>query len=452
MDKRSLIAELSAKRLSLRSGLDTLLNTANTAGRALTEDESARFDREEAEVRQIDEQIKSLDEQIRADEQHAETMRRYAPTVTITSEPEVYRKSGKHSYFKDLYRAKYGTDRDAVDRLVRNDKMVAEKRAGLTTVNGAGGEFVPPAWLESEFVRLARPGRVTANLIPTEPLPAGTDSLNIPKVTSGSAVDIQGTQNTAIQETELQTSSVASSVFTVAGGQTVSLQLIEQSPLNIDTLVLEDLSAAYAVKLNTLILTGSGSAGQPMGIMTLTGTNSADCPTPSGAQTLAGNVYGAVANGVQLVHTNRFMPADRIVMHPRRWASLLSQVDSAGRPLVVPAAGTQGTGFNLIAEAGEVAAQGFAGTMQGLPVFLDALIPTNLTADTGSGEDAILVARFADLKLWESDIRAETFQQTYANNLSVFIRLYNYASFQPARYPKSISVVTGSALSAPVFI
>jgi hypothetical protein len=89
--------------------------------------------------------------------------------------------------------------------------------------------------------------------------------------------------------------------------------------------------------------------------------------------------------------------------------------------------------------------------MHGLPVFADALIPTNLTADSGTGEDAIIVARVSDLILWESDIRAEAFEQTYAQNMSVFVRLYNYGSFQPARYAPSISIITGSGLAAPSF-
>jgi hypothetical protein len=57
----------------------------------------------------------------------------------------------------------------------------------------------------------------------------------------------------------------------------------------------------------------------------------------------------------------------------------------------------------------------------------------------------------ADLMLWEGTVRAEAFNQTFAQNLSVFIRLYNYASFQPARYPQSISLISGAGLIAPTF-
>jgi hypothetical protein len=87
--------------------------------------------------------------------------------------------------------------------------------------------------------------------------------------------------------------------------------------------------------------------------------------------------------------------------------------------------------------------------MLGLPVYVDATIPTNLGA--GTNQDFIMVARMADLILWESNVRAEAFQQTYAQNLSVFVRLYNYFSFQAGRYPKSISLINGTGLTTPTF-
>jgi HK97 family phage major capsid protein len=448
MDKRSQINELSEKRTTLRNGLDALVNGAVEAKRELSADETERFDREESEIRELDKSIDKLDEQIRADEQHAETMRRYAPSVTITSEPEVYRKGGENSYFKDLFRSKEKQDHQATERLRRNDRQVAEARA-LSTGAGAGGEMVPPLWLTQDFVRYARPARITANLVPNKDLPAGTNSINVPKVATGTATALQTTQNSQVQVTDLTTGEISSSVFTIAGGQTLSLQLLEQSPVNMDELVLSDLAAAYAVNLNSLVLQGTGTSGQPVGILTLSGTNQIDCAAPTTGQTLAGQIYKSVANAIAQINTKRFMPPDTIIMHPIRWASLLAATDTTGRPLVTPHAG--GNMMNPLGLAADVAAQGFVGTMAGLNVYVDALIPTNLTADSGTGEDAIIVARLADLVLYESTIRAEAFQQTYANNLSVFVRLYNYASFQPARYPASVSVITGSALTAPTF-
>jgi HK97 family phage major capsid protein len=216
----------------------------------------------------------------------------------------------------------------------------------------------------------------------------------------------------------------------------------------VDDVILSDLAAAYAAQYNTLILNGSGTGGNPTGIMTLAGTNAVDfSATITAPATWASTFYSKIAGAIQAVHTNRFLPPDTIIMHPVRWAYLVAQTDTQGRPLVLPAANA----YNPAATNGEVASQGYVGTLLGLPVYVDALIPTNLTAGAGTNEDAVIVARMADLMAWEGNVKAEAFPQTYANQLSVFIRLYNYMSFQPARYPKSISVVTGKNLGAPTF-
>jgi HK97 family phage major capsid protein len=443
MDKRSLIADLVAKRSAERTKLDGILSEARGADNVLSDEQRSAFDAGEAEVRALDERISELDAQVRADDAAAEMAKRYAPSgVKVTREPEIYRSGlGGRSYFRDLHLSTYRGDRDATERLARNNKGREVEERALTTVNGAGGEFVPPLWLEKEFVRLARPGRITGNLVPTQALPSGTDSINVPKVATGTAVAVQGTQNTAVQQTDLTTTSISSSVTTIAGGQTVSLQLIEQSPLNVDDVILADLAAAYAVQYNSLILSGSGTGGNPTGVLTLSGTNSVSITA-----TTAVGLYSAIANAIQLIHTNRYLPPDTIIMHPRRWAMLLAAVDSSNRPLVVPNANNP---MNALGTAGEPVSQGYVGTIQGLPVYVDALIPTN--GGAGTNQDTVIVGRFADLIAWEGNVKAEAFPQTYANQLSIFVRLYNYMSFQPARYPKSLAVVAGAGLVPPTF-
>jgi HK97 family phage major capsid protein len=453
MDKRSMIADLATKRSAERAKLDALLDEARGGDQVFTEDQRAAFDAGEAEIKALDERMAELDAQVRADEAAAELQRKYAPKAGATvTEPEIYRSGvGGKSYFRDMWNARQNGDVDALDRLRRNNKARAEERSsvGITTVNGAGGEFVPPLWLESQFVKLARPGRITGNLVPTQPLPAGTDSINIPKVATGTTVAQQATQNQAISQTDLTTTSVNSPVITLAGAQVLSLQLIEQSPLNVDDIVLADLAAAYAQAYNTQILSGAGGAGNLTGIMTLAGTNAIDFSAAiSAPATWASSFYSKLNDGIQRIHTNRYLPPDTIIMHPVRWAYLLTQADSQGRPLVVPDTGAP---MNALGNQDGVVSQGYVGRMLGLPVYVDAMIPTTLTAGAGTNEDAVIVARMADLMAWEGNFKAEAFPQTYANQLSVLVRLYNYASFQPARYPKSISVITGKNLGAPSF-
>ena len=443
---RDLINRLLERRAELKNELDAVLVAPTNESRDLNTAEAARFDELEAEIRALDDRVRDLSEQLTRDEAAAEVARRLqlGATVQVTREPETYRRGGQRSYFRDLYLAREKGDRDAYERLERNNRQRADtEQRAINTTNGAGGEFVPPLWLEDEFVRFVRPGRISANLCRHGDVPPGTDSINIPKVNTGTAVAPQLAQNTGVQQTDLTTTSVSSPVVTIAGGQTVSLQLIEQSPLNIDEVVLSDLAQDYAQKLNTQVLSGPGTAGTVTGLLTLAGTQAVTYT--SGTPTLAA-LYSKLAGAIQAIHTSRFLPPTAIVMHPRRWAWAEAQLDGNSRPLIVPISGGP---FNAVANLDQQASQGLVGQMLGLPVYVDALIPTNLGA--GNNQDEIYVAKTDDLWLWEGQVRAEAFQQTYANNMSVFVRLYNYMSFQAGRYPQSIATINGTGLTAPVF-
>jgi HK97 family phage major capsid protein len=359
----------------------------------------------------------------------------------VTSEPEVYRKGGQTSYFKDLIRAQLSGSRDAIDRLVRNDRAMADsvEYRALTTTDGAGGDFVPPLWMVQNYIELARPGRVTADLVRNEQLPAGTDSINLPRLATGTAVAEQATQNTAVQNTDATTNSVTAAVATLAGQQVVAVQLIEQSPINMDQILLQDLAADYAVKTDVFVI--NNNAANKVGLLNVSGVNSVSLTV-----TTAIGLYAKVADAIQQIHTNRIMPPQAIVMHPRRWASLLAAVDSANRPLVVPSGNSPQNGMGTF---GGVNSQGSVGSLQGLPVYVDPNIPTNLGA--GTNEDRVIILRTDDVILFEGTPRSEAFRETNAANLSVLLRFYNYVAIHASRYPKSISVLSGVGLVPPTF-
>ncbi len=91
--------------------------------------------------------------------------------------------------------------------------------------------MAPPAWLESEFVALARAARVTADRLTKRPLPSGVSSVNIPKVTGGTATSVQTTQNTTVAAVDPTTSALSSGITTIAGKVVVSLQLLNRALL-----------------------------------------------------------------------------------------------------------------------------------------------------------------------------------------------------------------------------
>lgn len=454
------IQELIAARAAARDGLaaqrdalgveaQAILDHVETEARTqLTEDENARHLEIIGQRATLRTQIEAADGEISAlradqaaDEARAaaarDTHRVAEPAARTGAEPVTYRKGGQESYFRDLYMAKSYGRADAIERLRRND---AEVRA-ISATDGAGGEFVPPTWLVDEFMAKARPGRVFANNLTQLPLPGGTDSISLPRITTGTSVAEQATQNSNVSETDMVTDSVTAAVATLGGRQTVSLQLVEQSPINIDQIVLGDLAADYARALDVFCLTNNATSKK--GILSVSGVNTVTytAATPAVADYIAKLVAAATA-----IHTNRYLPVEKIFMRPDVWGWIVSGQDANKRPLVVPV-GFGASNASGIAEG--AVAEGLAGyiTSLAVPVYLDPNLPDN--KGTGTNESWTVAARTSDIQLYEGTLKAESFRETKAEQLSVVFRLYNYAALHSERSPKSISVVSGTGTITP---
>jgi HK97 family phage major capsid protein len=431
----SLRDTLVAKREEKLAEATAVVETAETEARDITAEELEAVKAARSEVDALDARITELDAiTSRAASAPVSTPR--TGGATVTAEPSTYRKDGQTSYFKDLFSAQIRGDMDARDRLVRNDREV---RADLNTADGEGGDFVPPLYLVNDWIEYARAGRVTADLMDKKALPAGTDSINLPKVATGTVVAGQAAENTGFQNTPMTTETVTSAVTTLGGIQIMSVQLLEQSPINMDAVIIKDLAADYARALDTFVITSNATGKK--GLLAAAGITEAVT-----TQDIIGAVgfWGTLSDVIQQIHTERFEAPDAIVMTPRRWAYLLTAADNVDRPLVVPAAYGR---FNALGAQDGVAAQGFVGSLQGIDVYVDANIPTTLGDD--DNEDAVIVMRRTDSMLFEGTPRAEVFRETYANQGSVMVRMYNYAALATERYPQSIGTITG--LTAPTF-
>lgn len=453
---RARLAELLNERAELAAKRDAVLAAPTAENRDLTEDEAKAFEAVRSEIVAKDEEINELRARIsnlEEDEKRQANVDKMAAELgnagdqrnpaRVTNQPETYRRGGPRSYFRDLVQAQVYGSREAVERLIRSDREVADqiKQRALNTTAGTIGEFVPPLWMVDEYVRLARAGRVIADQLRHQDLPTGTNSINLPKLLTGTATAQQTTQNTSVQNTDATSGSVTATVATLAGQQVVSLQLIEQSPINMDEVLLTDLGLDLATKID--IFSINNNAANQVGLLNVSGINSVSGFTGTSLAAL----YPKVADSAQRIATLRFLPAQKIFMHPRRWAWAISALDTANRPLVVPTANMP---MNAMADLGDtVNAEGFVGTMQGFPIFQDPNIPTNLGA--GTNEDRVIVARTDDIILYEGTVRAEVFRETKADQLSVLLRIYNYVALQSARYPQSISVISGTGLTPPTF-
>jgi HK97 family phage major capsid protein len=460
---RARVGVLEAERDGLQADLDSITSTIEAEKRSTpTEDEFAKFNEIRGKIDAKDSELAEVRDSLKAAEEAEVRAAREAGTrkdlgqvgeaaevrtrAAVVSEPNpVYRKDDTStSYFRDLALSGMpgmGHERaEAQDRLIRSQ----ETRAGdLTTVAGAGGEFAPPLWITSEFIGLARAGRVTADLTNKQPLPAGVSSINLPKVATGTAAGVQATQNSALTDTALTTTSVSSGITTVGGRQIVSMQLLQQSGIPFDNVVLQDLAAAYAVQVDSQVLYGSNSNGQVKGLVSCATNNAFTSGSPAPASvTNANSLYYIAQKAAAAVQTSIYKAPDAMIMHPNRWAWILGSVDSSARPLVVPT----GTGFNGVGTGGPVG-EGFAGTFGGLPVYLDANIST--TANSATNQDEIYLIRRDECWLYESPVQAESFTATYADNASVLFRVLGYLAFIGNRRSGAVQSIRGTGLIAP---
>ncbi len=452
------IKKLNERRSALLEEIRSAITAAETEERDLTDDENASIVTLRMQIAELDVRIADLVEDERREHEAAEAIAALEGRTgagvgggRVTNEPTTYGRGAQHSFYRDLAHAHAPggmADPEARERLQRHrqetdvelrSRPELEQRANMSRTDGTGGEFVPPLWLVDQYVPLARAGRVAADLCRNLPLPAGTDTITLPTVATGTAAAEQS-DGSSVQKTDMTTSSVAGAVRTIAGQQVFAMQLLDQSPINFDEVVFADLISDLFAKLDVQVLNGTATNGK--GLLQLASTISVSY---TDASPTVPELYPKIADGDQQVHTNRFMPPQARLMHPRRWGWILASLDANSRPLVVPnAQGPQ----NAFAGMDDVRSEGSVGSLQGLPVYVDANIPTNLGGGT---EDAIITARFDDLYLYEGALRSRVLYETDADTLSVRLQVWEYFAVLFGRYPKAIAKVTGTGLAAPTF-
>jgi HK97 family phage major capsid protein len=366
-------------------------------------------------------------------------------SVSVSSEPLTYDRNNGNSLFRDLVYSGRG-DLQAARRLDRHKREMEIERPqasefALSSTDAAGGYLVPPLWLQEEFVALARAGRVTANTIGPRELPPNTDSINLPRMSTGTAVALQS-DGGAVQSTDAAFDTIAADVKTVAGMQDVSLQLVDRSLPGVDEVIFTDLSKAYNVLLDSNVLTSN--TANNLGLLNVSGVNSI---TFTQATPTVPLLYPKLADAVRQIAEGVFTPATAIFMAPRRWAWITAALDTQNRPLITP----EEPVVNATGNANAPIAQGLVGSIQGVNIYTDPNIPTNLGG--GTNEDRIIVVAAPELYLWEA-IEGPflmVFPDVLSGNLQVRFRLHNYFAQLFSRRPKAISVISGTGLAGVTF-
>lgn len=442
----TLSAKLIEQRDALVADVETTLAAEEVSAEAL-DAASVKQD----EIAALDERISTAQANEKRTAELAESRKESrVGGFSVVRESMTYDKDGKNSFVRDMIGAQLRNDSTSWERLHRHQAEVAVETRDISRTDGAGGDFVPPLYLINEYAEFARAARVGANLLTNMALPAGTDSINVPQITTGTLAAFQSADNAATTTRDMVSSTVTAPVRTISGYENVSIQLVEQSPLagGLDRLVFGDLMADYALQLNTAVVgAGDGTSGTLKGLITLGADTTNGIPTTWTETTpTAVNGAKAIAQAISKVVTNRYKAAEAILMHPSMWYWLSSQVDGSNRPLVVPTTGASqafnasGTILNPGAPAGVV------GTIQGVPVFIDATLPKNYGATTNYSP--IIVGKFSDSYLFESGVKTRVLPDVLSGNLTVRFQVYGYAALAH-RFNKSVSVISGTGTVAP---
>jgi HK97 family phage major capsid protein len=436
------LSTLTEKRDAALAAGTAIVDKVAAETRDMTDEELDQVKAHKADAETRDLQITEIEALEQRSQRAAEQRARFASVTTqveVTGNEAVYRPGTGISFFRDILAARQG-DSGAAERLQRNNAEGEEReRRDGTTGATSMGSFIPPVWLVDELAERARVGRVLAPFMRPGGFPT-TNSITIPRITTGSSVAGQAGENAAVSETDLITAQLTRTTVTIAGQQDVSQQSLDLSPFAADQIIFADLRGAYEAELDRQILRGSGT-NELLGLNAVAGINAV---TYTDASPTVGEAYPKFADAIQQIHAARFAPAQLISMAPRRWAWFLAALDTTNRPLVNPIAPA-----NSVAAFGGVAAQGIVGSIQGVPVVVTG--SHSLVLGAGTNEDQVVVFRGDDCILMESPIRTRVHEQTLNNTLTVRLQLFAYANFFAGRFPASTSTIGGTGLISPTF-
>lgn len=324
-----------------------------------------------------------------------------------------YTRDGRHSYFEDLARfTRDAADVDTQERLAAHAEDIV---AAHVEDDGAMARFVPPTYLLDQADGYAASARYTG-VIFAQALPKATDSINIPLVMGGDPE---------------KNPYISAPVRTIAGQQGIHAKLLDDSPLMFDMIMFRDLVVDYATNLNRQIIFGTGMEGQLLG-------SRDGVPTVNLAGQNSEAVYDAIHQAARRISETRFLPPDVVLMHPRRWAALLTMIiDGRGaadrlmwRPSVEP-------------DAAVAAHLRFYADADADPT--EIAVVTDMDMIDGD-TDFIHVMRSDDPALWRSGLRARCLPES-EDDLVLF-QVYSYVAFTAQRYASIIEI---GGLEAPQF-
>lgn len=368
----------------------------------------------------------------------------YGP-ISVKREPLTYEPHTQVSFFQDLATAQLrpGEADQARARLAAHrHELEVERRVNPRAVLGQGGEFDPPLWAITQFATAARSGRVIADLVRNLELPAGVNSVHVPLLTTSANAAVQSADGTQAPSVDQVTADVAGNtrVTTIAGDVDVSQQLFDWVPTpGYDGIVYVDLMRTYNQTLEQQLTFGTGLAGQQTGVTQITGrqTDISGSGVSVTQATGVPQIKPLIGQAMAVIGNNRKLQADNMVLAPRRWAWIVSDVSEVPIVQTIP---FDWDAFPMVGadQAVKTTAMGIAG----LPAWQSGACMSGAATAT----DVAVVFRSTDMLLYESTPKFATMPNPLSGTLSIRLQLRKYVAF-PILRPGGICCVT--ALPAP---
>ena len=445
------LGSLREKRESKTSMIESIVERAAEEVRDLTEVELVNVEALNTEIKKLDERIeqisdielrnsKAADLAAKVDATAPKSEKRSASPAYVIKEELTYSERTAGNFLNDAMKAQFGNDYEARERIQRHqNEMSVEMRAASTS---SFDGLVVPQYLVDLYAPLARAGRPFADAARKHTMPQQGMSVVISRITTGTDVAYQTSQNTAAVTQDPDDTTLTVNINTIAGQNSVSKQALMRG-YNIENIVLGDLIRAYNTKLDNSLLNGTGANGQPLGLAGMTTGILVTYTATTG--TVAG-VFPKIADAIQQVQSTIYASPNAIIMHPRRLGFFLAGLDGSNRPLVVPTANNPqnamgvGTGLPSYGNSGY--------SLLGLPIITDANVATNL--GTSTNQDAIYVVDLNECHLWEEAPTYVKFEEP-AGKVAINIVLFGYSAFTSLRYPGAIAAINGTGLATPSF-
>ena len=262
---------------------------------------------------------------------------------------------------------------------------LAKRATYVTSGATTGGNLVATDLMADEFIEALRNNSVMLNL-GVRTMTGLVGDVAIPRRSGVASTFYLSTETTAITQSESTFDQVTLSPKNLAALSKYSRQTLLQATPGIEDLIRRDLTDGINLGIDLGILNGSGSSGQPTGILNTSGIGSVALGTNGGAIT----VNALVDLEEQVLIDNGAVNRDAIGYVTN--AKVLAELKKlrAGGSTTTDGAYLVNDQLNAIGRGGTPA------SVNGYPLYVTNQVPSNLTKGTSSGVcSAMLMGDFS---------------------------------------------------------